>query len=101
MKTFDNYYTEENFEELFLELIHLDELEITFDFFSYNFELYYLYNGKKIIIQNKHSTTFWIEFDIWDKIKNNLDFDYKEIRNHLVDMVYKHFGLIDYSIRHL
>ena len=48
MKTFEQYNIndEKEMEELFLEIAHLDELEIRFDFIKYNLDLFYFYNDE-------------------------------------------------------
>jgi len=77
MKTYNNYIKEsnDNIEKIFIQLSHIDELVIEFNFFGNLTDIYYCYynsvnisklRNRRIIhfIYNKKSEYMWINNDI-------------------------------------
>lgn len=97
MKMFDAFNIDDK-EKLFLELAHLDELEIRFDFIEYKNSLYYFYKKNCLFDQNKKRKIFWINYSkIWRVIEKKFDINDKETKDIMSSMVEKHFKLKKYS----
>lgn len=110
MKTFGKYfnwkiekphYTKEEKENLFLELAHLDELEIKFDFIDYKTTLDYVYNDEILFIQSKRIKIFVINYkDIWSVFTKRFNLTRGEIKEFTEDMIEKYFNLKGYRTSH-
>ena len=84
------------YEKLFLELAHLDELEIKFDFIEYENDLYYFYNKNVLFDQYKKSGRFYINYDkIWSIFGSKFNLKYNDIQSITKKMVERHFKLKD------
>ena len=109
MKKYINYIKEskeDEYEKLFLELAHLDELEIKFDFIRYKIDLYYFYNNNINFFDiSKRDNIFYTNYDeIW-KFFNNFFKKPKDVWNNkdeitlmLTPIVEKYFKLKDITI---
>jgi len=104
MKTFEQYNIndEKEMEELFLEIAHLDELEIRFDFIKYNLDLFYFYNDEWLFSQDKKFKNFYLNHkNIWLKFGYTSDLNKSGFRFIIRNIVNKHFNLTDYSVGNL
>ncbi|MCK9446880.1 hypothetical protein M0Q50_08535 [bacterium] len=98
MKTFEHFEVIDEKEKLFLELAHLDELEIKFDFIEYPKNIYYFYKDTWLFNQDKKFNYFWINYDkIWIVFSSKFDINYKEIGYYMSDILEKHFKLNGYE----
>ena len=99
MKNFINYIKEskqDEYEKLFLELAHLDELDIKFDFIEYKNYIFYFYNETELFDQYKKSRDFYINYnEIWSFFKTNYNLNYDDIKSITKDLVERHFKLKD------
>ncbi|MCK9445702.1 hypothetical protein M0Q50_02290 [bacterium] len=93
-------------EKRFLELAHLDELMISFNFL-YNYdknELFYYYDGHTsihincIFSINKKEKNFIIDSKFASNFNKKFKMSYKEMLLFIGEMVEKHFNLINYDI---
>lgn len=99
MKTFEQFQNIDEKEKLFLELSHLDEIEIRFDFINYKTLLYYFYKEINLFEQDKIRLYFWINNEeIWSHFESIFNND-NEIKIFLSHMINKHFGLNDYNAK--
>ena len=98
MKTFEAFNNIDEKEELFLQLAHLDELEIKFDFIEYENIIFYFYKDKCLFYQNKKSKAFYIEYvKIWSVFEKKFSLNFKETKDFMVGAIDKHFKLKDYT----
>lgn len=98
MKTFEQFENIDEKEKLFLQLAHLDNLDIKFDFIEYKYELFYIYKDNCLFYQEKKSKCFYINFDkIWEVFENKFSLNYKKIQKIMNGMVKKHFKLKGYK----
>ncbi|MCK9445426.1 hypothetical protein M0Q50_00865 [bacterium] len=87
MKTFEQFDIIDEKEKLFIELAHLDELDIKFDFIFSRLELFYFYKKECYFnILKKDFAT--INKSIWSRIGNNHD----DIEKQMNILIYKFFG---------
>jgi len=97
MKNFINYIKEskqDEYEKLFLELAHLDELDIKFDFIEYKNYIFYFYNETELFDQYKKSRDFYINNnEIWSFFKTKYSLTYNDIQSITKDLVERHFKL--------
>jgi hypothetical protein len=107
MKTFEQYFNllienfnnkEKEMEEFFLQLSHINELDIKFNFIEYKDTLFYLYKNKCLFDQDKKTMYFYINYDkIWSVFEKEFSLNYQEIKDFMSGMVEKHFKLKDYT----
>ena len=109
MKNFINYIKESKiswkkqvedryieYEKLFLELTHLDELEIKFDFIEYENYLFHFYNESELFLQDKKNGWFYMNYTkIWSIFGSKYNLKYDDIQSITKDIVEKHFKLKD------
>ena len=110
MKTFEQYFNllienfnnkEKEMEEFFLQLSHINELDIKFNFIEYKDTLFYLYKNKCLFDQDKKTMYFYINYDkIWSVFEKEFSLNYQEIKDFMSGMVEKHFKLKDYTPNH-
>ena len=98
MKTFEQYNNKEKeMEELFIQLSHLDELDIKFDFLRYKYEMFYFYKKNFLFDIEKFGTNsidkFWIDEKIWNRIVLRFGFSSIDIEDFMVSMSIKYFGI--------
>ncbi|MCK9445716.1 hypothetical protein M0Q50_02360 [bacterium] len=97
MKTFEQYNNKEKeMEESFLELAHLDKLEIRFNFIDSKYQMFYVYNGVYIFLQDKIEKRFVVYNDVSNYFIAN--FYYANIKVFFNNMIKKHLNLFDYDI---
>lgn len=98
MKTFEDFnYTEREIEKTFLELSHIDELEINFDFIRYTFDLYYFYKNECLFEYDKISDFFYVNYyRVWLPIR---DFDHDDLEEFMVTIIVKYFNIDVKSVR--
>lgn len=66
MKTFEEFEDIDESEKIFLQLAHIDELEIKFNFISSRTVLLYLYKDNFLFEITKKSKKIWINYeDVW------------------------------------
>lgn len=96
MKSFEQY---KDMEQLFLELAHIDELEIRFNFISnHNNSILFFYKDIWLFDQDKKTKEFYINYDnIWLIIKSKFNLKIKEIRYFFTYMIEKYFNLTGYE----
>jgi len=95
----DKYSSVTDFDTLFIEKIHLDELVIYFDFFYHNKftirqknYLYYFYNNIELFCYNKKMNNFYITEKLIMNFKEyNLEFS--DIRNDIKKIFEKIFNI--------
>ena len=88
MKTFEQF---ESMDEIkFLELAHLDELEVKFDFIFNKIYIFYFYKENCLFYQNKKGKYFWINYE---RICSY--FEHK--KNIISNIVNKYFNLTGYT----
>lgn len=100
MKTFEDFNINP-IDKLFIELSHIDELEIKFDFIYSPKQLYYFYKDKLFFMHIKKPTNFMYVslHQIWNpliKYKNEISKNVpteKMIRFVVDDLVEKYFNL--------
>ena len=98
MKTFEQFQNIDEKEKLFLELSHLDEIEIRFDLFKYKNDLFYFYKENYLFDQDKKYKYFYISYDnIWSVFELKFNLNYQEISDFMKGMVDKHFKLKGYT----
>ncbi|MCK9446764.1 hypothetical protein M0Q50_07895 [bacterium] len=103
MKTFEQFNTIDEKEKLFLELAHLDELEIRFDFVDNDYEnyIYYFYKEKCFFAKDKSNRHFYIDYDyILFKLMKKYMMDLYDTINFISNMLKKYFK-VDYKIRRI
>ncbi|MCK9445703.1 hypothetical protein M0Q50_02295 [bacterium] len=105
MKTFEEYNWDNfpemkiDMEETFLELSHLDKLEISFDFIDNDEWIFYFYKNREIFDQNKISKIFYINlYEIWSPIQKKFELDYQVTSDFMKDMIEKYFKINGYSV---
>ncbi|MCK9445933.1 hypothetical protein M0Q50_03475 [bacterium] len=99
MKTFEQFENINELEKSFLELAHLDELEIKFDFMRYESDIFYFHNYKCLFKLVKKNVFIYINSDeIWSVFENKFGLDYIKTTKFMGDMIHKHFKLNSYKI---
>ena len=84
------------YDKLFIELSHLDELEIKFDFIEYEDYIHYFYNESMLFVQDKKKGWFYMNYDkIWSIFKTKFKLNYGDIQSITKKIVEKHFKLND------
>lgn len=97
MITFENYNIDNEVENLFLELAHLDELEIGFDFINNKYQLLYKYNNVYLFSHDKPTKYLRIKYgEIWSSIEDIFNLTIEETTYHMNKMTEKYFNLYDY-----
>lgn len=99
MKTFGNFNNKQKqMEDFFIEVAHLDELEIKFDFIEYNgLFLYYYYNNVRLFDMTKKFKYFHINSLIWKSFSSKFNLDYNNAQSILSSMIEKYFNLSGYK----
>lgn len=93
MKKFEDFENVDEKEKLFLELAHLDELDIKFDFIRYPIEIFYYYENHCLFNKIKTQNKFYINHNkIWIIFKNRYNLKYIDIKNFMKIMLDKHFN---------
>ena len=84
-------------EEQFLEIAHIDELEIRFDFILYRskYLIYYYYDNIRYFIYSKYTKQFNLDESVINDIRKVW---YKYSRTGLYDIVKHHFKLNDITV---
>lgn len=101
----DDEFTEQ--EEYFLELIHLDDLEIKFNFAisGYKNIIYYFYDNKCLIENDKNIKIGVNKELIFDKIANNIHYNvynaYTLTYNTIEILIEKYFDLDNINLSNL
>jgi len=102
MKNYYNYINESKeyeYEKIFLELAHLDELEIIFDFIKYEKNIYYFYNELSLFNLYKNlykNSYFYINYsDIWKFFESKFRLNYDDIQLITKNLIERHFKLKD------
>lgn len=97
MKTFEQFDNIDEKEKLFLEVAHLDELVIKFDFIEYEYDLYYFYKDNCLFDQNKKTMYFYIRYiKIWSVFEKKFGINFQEIKDFMLGMINKYFKLKNY-----
>lgn len=101
MKTFEAFNNiDKEIEELFLELSHIDELDIKFDFREWTDSIFYFYGNIVLFEQELLSHHFWInDKKIYNVIKKEFDLNSGEINMYMDGMIEKHLNIHGYSIK--
>jgi len=93
---------EQDYDKLFLELAHLDELEIKFDLIKYEDYIFYFYNEKVLFDYNKRNGWFFINFDdVWSIFKNMYLLSYDFIKYIINKPIVKYFKITNIDISSL
>jgi hypothetical protein len=93
MKTFEAFNIDPH-ENLFLEISHLDELEIKFDFFEYKSTIFYLYNNNCLFGYVKSHKTFYVNRDDISKyFETSFYINKKNMVVFLESMINKYFNI--------
>ena len=91
-----NESKEDEYEKLFLELSHLNELEIKFDHIKYEDYIFYFYNENELFYQDKKNDYIYINYnEIWLIFERKFDLIYGDIQVITKKIVEKHFKLKD------
>lgn len=102
MKTFEQFEDIDETEEKFLQITHLDELVIKFDFIRYNYGFFYFYKDKCLFQQDNKNNYFFIRYkEIWLFLKKKFNFNDNENRYYMEEMIEKYFKLKDYTIDYM
>lgn len=97
MKTFNKYNNQQH-EELFLKLVHLDELEIKFELIKFENILLYYYKNICLFFVDKINQSVYINLDeIWYKISNTMPYD-EDVYKFMNSMINKYFNFDNYKI---
>lgn len=100
MKTFEDFNNidEKKMEEIFLQLVHLDELEISFRFLDSNnnltsckYYLWYYYNNHCYFEINRNKKYFWIDDASIFNILSKEIIDYNSTMKFIKKMIDKYF----------
>lgn len=95
-------YFDKKYERRFIQLVHLKELEIRFDFRAAPNKLIYnriIYDGSKYALEenishyNKKTKTFYIDYKIWYDFKIKFDIIFTQTQKIMNKMVEKYFNL--------
>jgi hypothetical protein len=99
MKTFDDFDEYDEKEDFFLELAHIDELQIRFDFIKYKIYMFYCYeNNRSLFHKIKKRKIFYIDdFYMFSKFEKKFHTNYKNTRIFMKKMIDKYFNLYDYT----
>lgn len=101
MKIFENFNNKEKeMEELFLQLSHMDELEIVFDFTELESSEYisYYYNDEFVFEQNKKMKCFGINYKHFTPIRDKFYINNYDMSILLNSMIEKYFNLYNYNL---
>lgn len=98
MKTFESFNIKD-VEDLFLQLIHLDELEIKFDFMHMKTYLFYNYKENYLLIQDKQKNIIFIDDRIIEQMQKDLYLRRVDTIYFIGEMIEKYFGLKNYEIK--
>lgn len=97
MKTFEQFENIDEKEKLFLELAHLDDLEIRFDFLELGEYMFYYYKEKCLFGQEKKNKKFYVSrYEIYRFFEKAFNFSHKEFDDYILNIIYKYFKLDDY-----
>jgi len=92
-----NESNEDDIEKQFIELSHINELEIKFDFDDWSDYLFYFYNKSEIFDNDKRLKYFYINNKIWKHLENEFNLEYVELSYIMDKIIEKHFNLKDVS----
>lgn len=98
MKTFEQFDNDSYFEEeekIILELFHLDNIEIIFDFTKYKQHIFYLDPQNKDILffYNKKDDVFGININMCIILQNKLELNFNELSIILKILIEKYIKL--------
>lgn len=97
MKTFETFNNTDELEKFFLEVAHLNELEIRFDFINFETYMFYFYNYKCFFHKMKKTKIFYMDdYYIFSKFKSKFNINYRNFRLFTKKMIDKHLNLDDY-----
>ncbi|MCK9447241.1 hypothetical protein M0Q50_10360 [bacterium] len=98
MRTFENFTFDEK-EKLFLEIAHLDDLVIGFNFIdTYNRNsLRYSYYNKWYFCLDKGVKEFFIDMNLWNIFRNRYNMPYIDVQVFFENMIEKYFNIHGYE----
>lgn len=93
LELFDYFNLGTEMEEKFLELSHLYELDIKFDFIEFNYrnKLFYFYKDICYFIHSI-SDNFFINYDVWEPIKSEFRLSDNQIKSFMLSLSNKYFN---------
>ncbi|MCK9445697.1 hypothetical protein M0Q50_02265 [bacterium] len=103
MKTFEQFYDDSYFEEeekIILELYHLDNIEVIFDFTKYKQHIFYLNPQNKDILffYNKKDNVFRINVNMCKILQNKLVLNYDELSIILKILIEKYIKIYKQNV---
>jgi hypothetical protein len=103
MKTFEQFYDDSYFEEeekIILELYHLDNIEVIFDFTKYKQHIFYLNPQNKDILffYNKKDNVFRINVNMCKILQNKLVLNYDELSIILKILIEKYIKIYKQTV---